>query len=116
VNAEPLEVGLKTPEPVNRTREDLAWAGGVLSSGAQVSIWRKVLTLRLQRRDPSVLYELAAIVNEGVVTPPTEGSRSRWMFRAEGDAVLRIAELLRPWLISDRLQQIDERASQGTVH
>jgi hypothetical protein len=95
------------------TREDLAWAAGVLDSGAQISIWQKVITLRLQRRDPRNLHRLADILEEGIVTPPTEGARTRWSFRAEGAAVLRITEKLRPWLSAERTQRVEELASRG---
>jgi hypothetical protein len=96
-------------------REQLAYAAGVIDSGAQISTWHRVPTLRLQRRDPAVLHRVATIVREGAVFPPTKGARGRWMFRAEGPAVRRIAEKLQPWLSPGRLEEVDS-VTAAEVH
>jgi hypothetical protein len=88
--------------------EEFAWAAGVVDSGGQVSIWKDVAVLRVRRQDPAILYRLAAITGEGAVQAPISTKSPRWMYHAEGDAVLRIVEQLAPWLSRERLEQFQK--------
>jgi hypothetical protein len=84
-----------------------SWAAGFVESGAQVSPWKRGVSLRVRRKDPEPLYRLQEITGVGAVIEPREGT-TRYTYHASNAEVVQIVNELAPALGASWLSRTRE--------